>query len=71
MFGGCQLPIAAQAIIVGDQVELVGLIAKEDGSEVIKSDRKGNIADSDHIGTALAETLLGRGGDKILKELMQ
>ena len=71
LFGGCQLPIAAQASIVGDQVELVGLIAKEDGSEVIKSDQKGNIADSDHIGTSLAETLLARGGDKILEELMQ
>lgn len=71
LFGGCQLPIAAQASISGDEVELVGLIARADGSEVIKSNQKGNVTDSDIIGTALAETLLERGGDKILKELLQ
>jgi hydroxymethylbilane synthase len=71
LFGGCQLPIAGQAIINGDNIELVGLIARVDGSEVLKSEHKGNIADCDSIGTSLAETLLERGGDKILKELMQ
>jgi len=71
LFGGCQLPIAGQASITGDEVELVGLIAKADGSEVIKSEHKGNVADIERIGIELAETLLGRGGDKILKELMQ
>jgi hydroxymethylbilane synthase len=71
LFGGCQLPIAGQASIIGDEVELVGLIARVDGSEVIQSSLKGNIADSDNIGTALAETLLERGGDKILEELMK
>jgi hydroxymethylbilane synthase len=70
LFGGCQLPIAGQATIIGDEVELTGLIARVDGSEVIKSDQKGSIADIDNIGIALAETLLQRGGDKILKELM-
>ncbi|HIM07128.1 MAG TPA: hydroxymethylbilane synthase [Gammaproteobacteria bacterium] len=71
LFGGCQLPIAGQASVNGDEVELVGLIASVDGNEVIKSTLKGNIADSNDIGTSLAETLLQRGGDKILKELMQ
>ncbi len=70
LFGGCQLPIAGQASITADEIELTGIIARVDGSEVIKSELKGNIADGDNIGTALAETLLGRGGDKILKELM-
>lgn len=71
LFGGCQLPIAAQAAIKGDEIELVGLIAKADGSEVIKDTRQGPIADRNDIGTALAEALLERGGDKILKDLMQ
>ena len=71
LFGGCQLPIAAQASIIGDDVELVGLIARVNGSEVIKSVQKGGIEDSDNIGTSLAEILLERGGDKILKELIK
>ena len=71
LFGGCQLPIAGQAAVTGDEIELVGLIARVDGSEVIKSELKGHVADIETIGTALAETLLERGGDIILKELMQ
>ncbi len=71
LFGGCQLPIAGQATVIGDEIELVGLIARVDGSEVIKSEQKGHAADIENIGTALAETLLGRGGDVILKELLQ
>jgi hydroxymethylbilane synthase len=70
LFGGCQLPIAGQAVVNGDEIELTGLIAKVDGSEVIKATQAGNIADSNNIGIALAETLLGRGGDKILEELL-
>jgi hydroxymethylbilane synthase len=70
LFGGCQLPIAGQAAISGDDIELTGLIAKVDGSEVIKSELRGSIKDIDNIGINLAETLLQRGGDKILKALL-
>lgn len=70
LYGGCQLPIAGQASITGNEIKLVGLVARVDGSEVIKSEQKGGIADVDDIGTALAETLLERGGDEILKELV-
>ena len=70
LFGGCQLPIAGQASIIGNEISLVGLVARVDGSEVIKSEQKGSLADSDSIGTVLAETLLERGADEILKELL-
>lgn len=70
LFGGCQLPIAGQASIVGNDIELIGLIAKIDGSDMIKATQKGSIAESDDIGTRLAEALLERGGDKILEELV-
>jgi len=70
LFGGCQLPIAGQASIIGNEISLVGLVARVDGSEVIKSEQKGSLADSDSIGTVLAETLLECGADEILKELL-
>lgn len=70
LFGGCQLPIAGQAMIGGDEVILNGLIARVDGSDVIQSEQKGSIDEIDSIGTSLAETLLDRGGDKILQELL-
>ena len=70
LFGGCQLPIAGQASIIGNEINLVGLVARIDGSEVIKSELSGDIEKRDEIGTALAESLLERGADEILKELI-
>lgn len=70
LFGGCQLPIAGQAMIEDNEVTLNGLIARVDGSNVIQSVQKGSIDDIDSIGIKLAETLLQRGGDKILEELL-
>ncbi len=70
LYGGCQLPIAGQASITGNKIILHGLVARVDGSEVIKSEQKGSMTDIDDIGITLAETLLERGGDEILKELV-
>ncbi len=70
LFGGCQLPIAGQASIKGNEINLVGLVARIDGSEVIKSELSGDIEKRDETGTTLAENLLERGADEILKELI-
>jgi len=70
LFGGCQLPIAGQASIKGNKVSLVGLVARIDGSEVIKSELSGDLEKCDETGTTLAESLLDRGADEILKELI-
>ena len=67
--GGCQLPIAAHALIEDKQIKLSGLVAKLDGSEIIKSEKQGGIMDTESIGNSLAELLLERGADVILKEL--
>jgi hydroxymethylbilane synthase len=67
--GGCQLPIAAHALIEDKQIKLSGLVAKLDGSEIIKSEKQGGIMDTESIGSSLAELLLERGADVILKEL--
>jgi hydroxymethylbilane synthase len=69
LHGGCQLPIAAHASIEGNKIKLDGLVAKLDGSEIIKSEKKGNFRDIESIGNSLAELLLERGADIILKEL--
>ena len=65
--GGCQLPIAALASIEGKEIILRGLVAKLNGSEIIKSERKGDISDFENIGISLADLLLERGADAILK----
>ncbi len=70
LFGGCQLPIAGQASIYNNEVSLTGMVARTDGSEVIKDQLAGNTKDNEETGTRLAEMLLDRGADVILKELL-
>ena len=65
--GGCQLPIAAFATIENTKIILRGLVAKLDGSEIIRSEVRGDISDFEKIGISLADLLLERGADIILK----
>src|SRR5574342_147140 len=67
--GGCQVPIAAHASIVGADVTLEGLVARVDGKEVIRDRVKGTVADPESLGVQLAERLLARGGDRILQSI--
>jgi hydroxymethylbilane synthase len=67
--GGCQVPIAGHGRLDGAQFTLTGLVADLDGRTVIKHRLSGPAAAAERIGIELAETLLGRGADAILKKL--
>jgi hydroxymethylbilane synthase len=67
--GGCQVPIAGHGKISQDQFILTGLIAEVDGSQLIKAEKSGPMDSSEAVGIDLAEELLAKGADKILKKL--
>jgi hydroxymethylbilane synthase len=67
--GGCQVPLAAYGRIEGLRFTLSGLVAAVDGSTLIKHSLSGPAASAEGIGVELAEVLLDRGADKILKNL--
>jgi hydroxymethylbilane synthase len=69
--GGCQVPIASYSVISanGEEVHLRGLVGAIDGSEMIESEISGPVAEGEALGYALAQELLSRGADKILKEV--
>jgi len=67
--GGCQVPIAAYAIVENDQLRLQGLIGLPDGSRVVRGEHVGASTDAELIGVELAEQLLGLGGAAILTRL--
>jgi hydroxymethylbilane synthase len=69
--GGCQVPIAAHAVVAGGRVELRGLVASLDGARVIRGERSAPEAEAAALGTLLAEDLLARGAAEILEELEQ
>jgi len=66
--GGCQVPIAGHATLEGGEVRLRALVASLDGAEVIRGERRGPRARARALGVALAEELLSRGADRILRE---
>jgi hydroxymethylbilane synthase len=67
--GGCQVPIAAHATVVGTGVRLEGLVSSVDGKELIRDTVEGTIEDPESMGIQLAERLLARGGDRILQAI--
>jgi hydroxymethylbilane synthase len=66
--GGCQVPIAGHATIVGNEVVLRALVASLDGKRVIRGERRGPFAGARRMGEALADDLLARGADEVLRE---
>lgn len=67
--GGCQVPIAGYAELIDQQIWLRGLVGRIDGSEIVRGEIRGAYADAKQLGVMLAEDLLSRGADKILKEV--
>jgi hydroxymethylbilane synthase len=65
--GGCQVPIAGHARIVGPRLTLAGLVAGVGGTPLIAERLSGPAETAETIGMALAEILLGRGADAILQ----
>jgi hydroxymethylbilane synthase len=66
--GGCQLPIAAHAVVDGDDLLLEGLVAAVDGSLILRESLTGSISRAEDLGQALAKRLMDRGANSLLKQ---
>ncbi|MEW6208923.1 MAG: hydroxymethylbilane synthase [Acidobacteriota bacterium] len=66
--GGCLVPIAALGRVEGERMNLTGMVASPDGSQIVRSQQSGAAKDSQQIGERLAEELLARGADRLLTE---
>lgn len=65
--GGCQVPIGAHATVVGNEITLVAICAKPDGTVVLRETQKGT--DPVALGEQVGAALLKRGGEDILREV--
>lgn len=65
--GGCQFPIAAHATIAGNTLQIQGLVAKPDGSQILRGAHSGAAAEGDLIGAALAARLIDKGAATLLE----
>lgn len=68
--GSCQIPVAGYGIIRGSSYTLTGLVADIEGKRVVQETITGDAEDYQNIGLALADNLLTKGADKILRELV-
>jgi len=64
---GCQVPIGAFAEVKDGKLHLTGVVARPDGSEVLREQQVGT--DPVALGELVGETLLRRGGAKILEDV--
>jgi hydroxymethylbilane synthase len=67
--GGCQVPIACYGEMKSGELHLTGLVGSVDGKRIIKESIAGAPELADKLGVTLAETLLKRGADVILREV--
>ncbi|MGH8589276.1 MAG: hydroxymethylbilane synthase [Gammaproteobacteria bacterium] len=67
--GDCHVPIAGHAELHGTELYLRGLVARPDGSEVIRGSVRGPRTQARSLGIALAEALIGRGAATLLTAL--
>jgi hydroxymethylbilane synthase len=67
--GGCQVPAAAYATLAEGRLCLRGMLCSVDGVRLLRGDRSGAMDTPERVGVELAEELLLRGGDAILREI--
>jgi hydroxymethylbilane synthase len=67
--GGCSVPIASYAQVIDDTLVLRGLVARVDGTLVLKVEKKALLADFEALGIRVAEELLQQGASEILKDI--
>jgi hydroxymethylbilane synthase len=68
--GGCQVPIAALAMIKdAGHITLRGLVADVDGRELIVEEASAKPRDADALGRQVGRAVLDRGGREILREV--
>lgn len=67
MGGGCTLPTAAYAEIEADSLHIIAMVAKPDGSEIVRISESYAAADPIAAGEAVASALLASGAAQILE----
>jgi hydroxymethylbilane synthase len=64
--GGCQLPIAAHAVVREKRIRLDGLVADTEGKQIVRDRLSGSFEEAEELGNRLAEQLLAKGARELL-----
>ncbi|MFD1145001.1 hydroxymethylbilane synthase [Larkinella insperata] len=69
--GGCSIPVFGLATWQGEEISLTGGVVGLDGTELLRDRFNGPPAEAERLGHALAESILAKGGDEILRAVRQ
>ena len=64
--GGCQLPIAAYAVVREKRIRLDGLVADPQGRRIVRDRISGGLDEAEELGAELGERLLQQGAGELL-----
>lgn len=64
--GGCRLPIAAYGLMEKERLSLEGFLSAPDGSDYVRDKVWGDPDQYESLGKSLAETILEKGGRRLL-----
>lgn len=64
--GGCQLPIAAHAVVQAGYLRLDALVAETSGETIIRASLEGTSSEAERLGSELALRLRERGAESLL-----
>ena len=67
--GGCQVPIASFAELDGEELYLRALVGNLEGTQIIRSEIRGERSQAEQLGLTVAEDLLSQGAEEILSAL--
>ncbi len=67
--GGCHVPLAAYAEVIGDGLRIRGVVGRPDGTNVLTGEAQGTLHQAEELGQQLADDLLERGAGQVLKDL--
>lgn len=71
--GGCSIPVFGNATLSESKTEVIlnGGIISLNGQEIIREVVSGSVSDAEAVGENLANSVLARGGDRVLKEIKE
>jgi hydroxymethylbilane synthase len=67
--GGCQVPIGAYATARGNTLELLAVVARPDGSQVLRVQQEDAMVDAQKLGERVGAQLIKQGADRILSDI--
>ena len=67
--GGCHVPVGVLAEVDGEVLRLRAVVCSLAGDASVEGSLSGPLSEAEGLGVALAQELLGRGGEEILREI--